>query len=75
VSRAEISAELVALARRELKRQAAPELETLDSLERLQLAVAIEDHFRICLDERDEQAISNLSDLVDVIARKLDDAA
>jgi acyl carrier protein len=49
-----------------------PLLETfdLDSLRQLTLVVAIEDRFRIRLDERDEEAIVTVGDLIEAIRRK-----
>ncbi len=43
----------------------------LDSLRQLTLVVEIEDRFRICLDDQDEQSIATVGDLVDTIRRKL----
>lgn len=43
----------------------------LDSIRRLSLAVAVEDRFRICLDEADEVEIVTLGDLAEVVERKL----
>ena len=43
----------------------------LDSIRLLTLAMEVEDHFRICLDEEDEEAIVTVADLVDVVGRKL----
>lgn len=43
----------------------------LDSIRLLTLAMEVEDHFRICLDEEDEAAIVTIGDLVDLIGRKL----
>ena len=72
--RDEIEETLSDLVQRELGVQAAggaaPRIEQFDSLQRLQLAVAIEDRFRICL-EADEEAISTVGDLVSLIERKL----
>jgi acyl carrier protein len=50
-----------------------PLLETfdLDSLRQLTLVVEIEDRFRIRLDDRDEESITTVGDLVDTIRRKL----
>lgn len=42
----------------------------LDSMRRLTLAIEVENHFRIRLDEADETALETVGDLVDVIARK-----
>lgn len=43
----------------------------LDSLRLLTLAVEVENHFQICLDEEDEAAIDTVGDLVRVVAEKL----
>ncbi len=45
----------------------------LDSLRLLTLAVEVENHFRICLDEEDEDEIETVGDLVRVIERKTTD--
>lgn len=42
----------------------------LDSLRLLTLAVEVENHFRICLDEDDEAEIETVGDLVRVIEQK-----
>jgi acyl carrier protein len=42
----------------------------LDSLRQLTLVVEIEDRFRIRLDDRDEESIVTVGDLVDAIRRK-----
>ncbi|MEM6793140.1 MAG: acyl carrier protein [Acidobacteriota bacterium] len=42
----------------------------LDSIRLMTLAMAVEDHYSVCLDEEDEQAILTLGDLVDTIERK-----
>lgn len=43
----------------------------LDSIRLLTLAMEIEDHFKICLDEADEESIQTVADLVGVVRRKL----
>lgn len=43
----------------------------LDSVRLLTLAVAVEDRFRVCLDEDDEAAIETVGDLAAVVGRKL----
>lgn len=43
----------------------------LDSIQLLTLAMEVEDHFRVCLDEDDEAAIATVGDLTDLIGRKL----
>ncbi len=54
-----------------------PLLETfdLDSLRQLTLVVAIEDRFRIRLDDQDERSVATVGDLVDLIRRKRADSA
>ncbi len=42
----------------------------LDSLRLLTLAVEVENHFRICLDEDEEAGIETVGDLVRVIEQK-----
>lgn len=44
----------------------------LDSIRLLTLAVEVENRFRVCLDERDEEAIETVGDLVAAVRRKLD---
>ena len=43
----------------------------LDSVARLTLVVAIEDHFKICFDPEDEEEIHTLEQLVQLIQKKL----
>lgn len=43
----------------------------LDSIRLLTLAVEVENRFRVCLDEEDEEAIATVGDLVDAVRRKL----
>ncbi len=43
----------------------------LDSIRLLTLAMEIEDRFKICLDEEDEESILTVADLVGVVRRKL----
>ncbi len=43
----------------------------LDSIRLLTLAMAVEDYFRICLDEADEEAIETVGDLAGVVEAKL----
>ena len=42
----------------------------LDSLRMMTLAVAVEDHFLICLDEADEARLETIGDLVAVVLAK-----
>lgn len=77
-SDAEVLAGIADIARKQLDWHGAvsremPLLETfeLDSLRQLTLVVEVEDRFRIRLDDRDEQSIATVGDLVDVIRRKL----
>jgi len=43
----------------------------LDSIRLMTLAMEVEDRFRICLDEEDEENIVTVADLVAVVGRKL----
>jgi acyl carrier protein len=43
----------------------------LDSIRILTLAVEVEDHFHICLDQEDEWGIETVADLVATVERKL----
>jgi len=42
----------------------------LDSLRLLTLAIEVENHFRVCLDEEDEATIETVGDLVRIIEQK-----
>lgn len=42
----------------------------LDSIRLLTLATAVEDHFRVCLDEADEASLVTVNDLVTLIRSK-----
>lgn len=42
----------------------------LDSIRLLTLAMAVEDHFLICLDEHDEMGLATVGDLVDMVVAK-----
>jgi acyl carrier protein len=44
---------------------------SLDSIHLLTLAVEVEDHFHICLEEDDEAGLETVGDLVAVVERKL----
>jgi acyl carrier protein len=46
-------------------------LDAVDSLEKMQLATAIEDRFQIRLDRADEEEITSLDALAGIIERKL----
>ncbi len=43
----------------------------LDSIRLMTLAMEIEDHFKVCLDEEDEESIVTVADLVGVVRTKL----
>jgi acyl carrier protein len=43
----------------------------LDSIQRLTLMVAIEDHFQICFEPEEEEALTGVDDLVALIAQKV----
>jgi acyl carrier protein len=45
--------------------------EHLDSVQRLTLVVAIEDHFKVCFEPEDEATLVTLDDLVRAIQQKL----
>ena len=72
---------LVAVAREHLEHEgdldpAAPLVEVLelDSIRLLTLIVEVENHFRVCLEEGDEEGLETAGDLVDLIGRRLADA-
>jgi acyl carrier protein len=46
----------------------------LDSIRLLTLIVEVENHFRICLEEGDEDRLETAGDLVDLIGRRLANA-
>jgi acyl carrier protein len=78
VSPDDILAEIRAVARRHLDYAGPLEPEMhlvedleLDSLRRLTLAVEVENHFRVCLDEEDDLSVETVGDLVRVVAAKL----
>lgn len=71
---AEILDSLKGLVRDKLKMEGTLEgdlADHLDSIQRLTLVVAIEDHFEICFDESDEAEITGLDDLLKAIKAKL----
>lgn len=43
----------------------------LDSIQRLTLVVELENHFRVCFDQRDEVGIETIHDVVNIIDRRL----
>lgn len=45
--------------------------EHLDSIKLFSLVVAIEDHFKICLEPDDDASITRLDDVIDVVERLL----
>ncbi len=68
---------LGAIARRELDWEGSLTSDTslvealaLDSIRLLQLLVAVEDHFELCLDEDDEQGLVSAGDLVTLIQER-----
>lgn len=81
MNRREILRELAEVVREHLEHggELSPEMDLiedleLDSLRLLTLAVEVENHFRICLDQKDEAAIRTVADLVAVVERKLAEA-
>ena len=75
MNRQQIQEELSTVAIRELKLEGALKpgdiADQLDSVQRLTLVVAIEDHFKVCFDPNDEEQIHDVNDLVSLIHRKL----
>jgi acyl carrier protein len=76
---AAIAAEIRRVAREELSLEAEvgdrEELASrLDSLALLSLVVAVEDRFRVILDDADSAGTRSLADLARLVARKLDEA-
>ena len=68
---------LTRLAKEELSWEALPSgsfSQHLDSMQRMSLVVAIEDHFCICFEPEDEEEIDTLESLVHMIALKLDES-
>ena len=47
--------------------------EELDSIQRLTLAVAIEDHFQICLDPGEEESLRTIGELADAVRKRLEE--
>jgi acyl carrier protein len=45
--------------------------ESLDSVQRLTLVVAIEDHYEIMFDEEDDTSVTTLDDVVRLVAARL----
>lgn len=46
--------------------------EHLDSMQRLSLVVAIEDHFEVAFDLEDDEAARTLDDVVEVVRKRLE---
>ena len=65
--------ELLRLAKEELSWEKLPTgslRQCLDSIQRMELIVAIEDHFLICFEPEDEENIDTISSLIEMIALK-----
>ena len=80
IVRTELRSQVLDLARRELTLSAAQverlddstELgQHLDSIQLLQLVVAIEDHFEICFEPEDDDESTTLSEVVRIIEQRL----
>jgi acyl carrier protein len=75
MDRTALRAEILALAARQgLRGEPADDADLaahLDSLQRLALVVAIEDHFAICFDPEDDTRAATLGGVVDVVAERL----
>ena len=73
---AQLRKQILDLAHRELGPDTAlPEgdlAESLDSMQRLALAVAIEDHFQVCLEPDDERGLRTVDDVVRLLAARLE---
>jgi acyl carrier protein len=72
-----LRAEIIALASRRLSVDGPlPEgdlSELLDSVQRLTLVVAIEDHYKICFEPEDDEGITSLDDVVRLVAARLEE--
>ena len=73
---ASVEAWILELARRELRldRPIAPDADlsgALDSLQRLALVVAIEDHLQLSFEPEDDEQANTLRDVVQIVARRL----
>jgi acyl carrier protein len=73
---ARLRAELLELARRQLALPAelpaeADLAEHLDSMQRLSLVVAIEDHYRVAFEPEDDEAVRSLDDAARVLHMRL----
>ena len=71
-----IRSQIVTIARTELRRKDglpanAQLAEHLDSIQRLSLVVAIEDHFEVAFEPEDDELAHTLDDVVNVVARRL----
>ncbi|MEN0063122.1 MAG: acyl carrier protein [Myxococcota bacterium] len=75
----EVRAQIVAVVREELKFAGPlPEgdlSEVLDSIQRLALVVAIEDHFEICFDPEDDAQATTLNDVVRIVCARLEESS
>ena len=71
---ADIRSEIATLAREKLNLQGPlPDGdlgELLDSVQRLTLVIAIEDHFQICFEPEDDEAVRTIDDVVLLVARQ-----
>ena len=48
--------------------------EVLDSVQRLTLVIAIEDHYKICFEPEDDEAVISLDDVVGLVASRLEES-
>lgn len=74
MTEAELRQQLVALGTAALERDSLPEGpldEHLDSVQRLTLVVAIEDHFGICFEPEDDEDARTIDDVVRIVLRHL----
>lgn len=75
----EVRAQILTVVREQLKFAGPlPEgnlAEALDSIQRLSLVVAIEDHFEICFDPEDDADAVTLDDVVRIVCSRLEESA
>jgi acyl carrier protein len=75
MSRDEVYRQLITLGTAALDRATLPDGpldEHLDSVQRLTLVVAVEDHFGICFEPEDDEEARTLDDVVRIVQRHLE---
>ena len=74
MTKEQLHTELLRLAKEELSWESLPKgslRQCLDSIQRMELIVAIEDHFLICFEPEDEEKIDTIPSLLQMISTKL----